>query len=93
MQFVENQPTFRRNLWPPSSWSKYETSMKQITREAEYILIAPSMEICIMLPASFLFLAWLILLLSIWRQHVPPKRQLTSNGLHGVISRKIGLFI
>jgi hypothetical protein len=28
-----------------------------------------------------------------WRQHVPPKRRLTINGLHGVISQKIELFI
>jgi hypothetical protein len=25
-------------------------------------------------------------------QHVPPKRRLTFNGLHGVIFQKIGLF-
>jgi hypothetical protein len=28
-----------------------------------------------------------------WRQHVSPKRQLTFNGLHGIISQKIELFI
>jgi hypothetical protein len=28
-----------------------------------------------------------------WRWHVPPKRRLTFNGLHGVISQKIELFI
>jgi hypothetical protein len=28
-----------------------------------------------------------------WRRYVPPKRQLTFNGLHGVISQKIALFI
>jgi hypothetical protein len=28
-----------------------------------------------------------------WRRYVPPKRQLTFNGLHGVISQKTVLFI
>jgi hypothetical protein len=28
-----------------------------------------------------------------WRQHVSSKRRLTFNGLHGVISQKMGLFI
>jgi hypothetical protein len=28
-----------------------------------------------------------------WRRYVPPKRRLTLNGLHGVISEKIVLFI
>jgi hypothetical protein len=28
-----------------------------------------------------------------WRRHVPPKRQLTSNGIHDVISQKIELFV
>jgi hypothetical protein len=38
------------------------------------------------------FLAWLILRPWRWRQHVPSKRRLTFNGLHGVISQKIELF-
>jgi hypothetical protein len=38
------------------------------------------------------FLAWLNLWPWRWRRHVPPKRQLTFHGLHGVISRKIELF-
>jgi hypothetical protein len=40
-----------------------------------------------------LFLAWLILRL--WRRgrHIPPKNWLTFNGLHGVISQKIQLFV
>jgi hypothetical protein len=37
-------------------------------------------------------LARVILLLWRWRRQVPPKRQLTFNGLHGVISQKIVLF-
>jgi hypothetical protein len=28
-----------------------------------------------------------------WRRHVPPKRRLTLNGLHGVISQKMIFFI
>jgi hypothetical protein len=28
-----------------------------------------------------------------WRRYVPPKRRLTFNGLHGIISQKIVLFI
>jgi hypothetical protein len=39
------------------------------------------------------FIARLILLPWRWRQYVPPKRQLTLNGLHGVIFQKIVLFI
>jgi hypothetical protein len=42
---------------------------------------------------SRLFLARLILLSWRWRRHVPPKRWLTFNGLHGVISQKIELLI
>jgi hypothetical protein len=46
-----------------------------------------------LLPASCWFLAWLILGPRRWRRHVPPKRRLTFNGLQGVISQKILLFI
>jgi hypothetical protein len=44
-------------------------------------------EVLCLLPASRWFLAWLTL--RSWRrkQHVPPKRQLTSNSPHGVISQ------
>jgi hypothetical protein len=42
---------------------------------------------------SHRFLAWLILRLWRWRQHVPPKYWLTFNGLHGVISHKTELFL
>jgi hypothetical protein len=27
-----------------------------------------------------------------WRRHIPPKRRLTFNGLHGIVSQKIELF-
>jgi hypothetical protein len=39
------------------------------------------------------FLACLILRTWRWRRNVPPKRRLTFDGLHGVISQKIELFI
>jgi hypothetical protein len=39
------------------------------------------------------FLARLILRPWRWRRHVLPKRRLTFNGLHGVISQKIRFFI
>jgi hypothetical protein len=39
------------------------------------------------------FLAWFILKAWRWRRHVPSKRRLTSNGLHGVISQKVEFFI
>jgi hypothetical protein len=39
------------------------------------------------------FLALLVLLPRRWRRCVPPKCQLAFNGLHGVISKKIVLFI
>jgi hypothetical protein len=39
------------------------------------------------------FLYWLIFRPWRWRRHVPLKRRLSFNGLHGVISHKIELFI
>jgi hypothetical protein len=46
-------------------------------------------------PNSYLLsrwlLAWFILRPAGWRRNVPPKRRLTFNGLHGVISQKIEL--
>jgi hypothetical protein len=39
------------------------------------------------------FLVWLILRPWRWRRHAPPKRRLTFNWLHGVISQKTDLFI
>jgi hypothetical protein len=38
------------------------------------------------------FLAWLIFRPWRWRRHVPPNNRPTSNGLHGVVSLKTGLF-
>jgi hypothetical protein len=46
-----------------------------------------------LLPASCCFFAWLILRLWRWRQHVLPKRQLIFNGILGIISQKIKVFI
>jgi hypothetical protein len=45
------------------------------------------------LPASRWFVAWSILRPWRWTRHVPPKRWLTFNGLHDVISQKRELFI
>jgi hypothetical protein len=45
------------------------------------------------LPALCWLFAWLILRSSRWRRRIPPNNQLTFNGLHGVISQKIELFI
>jgi hypothetical protein len=42
--------------------------------------------------ASLWILAGIILHPWRWRRHVPPKLQLTFNGLHGVISQKIRTF-
>jgi hypothetical protein len=42
--------------------------------------------------APYWFLAWLFIWSWRWRLHVAPKRSLTFNGLHGVISQKIELF-
>jgi hypothetical protein len=46
-------------------------------------------------PATCLLAGFLNLFLQLWRwrRYVPPKRQLKLNGLHGVISQKIILFI
>jgi hypothetical protein len=49
-------------------------------------------ELCL-LPASGCFIAWLTLGPWRWRWYVTPKRRLTFNGIYGVISQKIGLFI
>jgi hypothetical protein len=62
VQSVVSQPTFRRNISPPSSESKNMPSKK-----SEFIVS--------------------------WRLHVAPKRRMTYNRLHGVISQKVGLFI
>jgi hypothetical protein len=47
----------------------------------------------IMLPTSRWFLAWFILRSWQWRRQIRPKRQLTFNELHGVISQKTEYFI
>jgi hypothetical protein len=49
------------------------------------------LKLCL-LPGSYWYLCWLILRLWRWRRHVPPKRQLAYNGLHGVVYQKIELF-
>jgi hypothetical protein len=49
-------------------------------------------ELFLLLP-SYWCLAWLILRPWRWSQHVSPKRRLTFNRLHGVISQKMEFFI
>jgi hypothetical protein len=73
MNSVEIQLTFRRNMSPPSSGSKNKPS-----KEAELCLPHT------FTPGGF---SWLILWLWRCRRHIPAKRWLTSNGLHGVISQ------
>jgi hypothetical protein len=43
-------------------------------------------------PRSRWFLAQIIIRPWIWRRYLPPKRRLTFNGLHGIISQMIALF-
>jgi hypothetical protein len=44
-------------------------------------------------PAFTLFSCWLIFRPWTWRRYVPPKSRLTFNGLQGIISQKMVLFI
>jgi hypothetical protein len=62
------QSTFRRNMWTPSSGSK-NTPSKKLAELGTCFVLAYD---------------WFIIRLWCWKQRVPPKRQLTSNGLHGV---------
>jgi hypothetical protein len=50
-------------------------------------------KLCLLLPLSPWFLARLILRPWSWRGYVPPKRRLTFNVLHRVISQEIEIFI
>jgi hypothetical protein len=49
-------------------------------------------KICFILGSSASFISWHILRPYRWKRHVHPKRRLNFNGLHGVISQKIGIF-
>jgi hypothetical protein len=55
--------------------------------------ITPCTALLLPAPAWQWFLAWLNLRPWRWRRHVPRKRWLTFNGLHGVISQKTELYI
>jgi hypothetical protein len=62
-------------------------------QQAELYFSTLKMELASFLPASRWFLAWLTVRRSRWRWHITPKRRLTFNGLHGVISQKTVLFV
>jgi hypothetical protein len=74
VEIVGTQPTFLRNMSPPSSGSKNKPSKKLAERRWETEL--PELARLILRP-------WR------WRRHVPQKRRLSSSRLHGVISQKI----
>jgi hypothetical protein len=76
VQPVESQPTFRRNM-SPSSWGSNRSSEKPASSACQLLLRC--------------FIARLILQSWRWRRHVSPKRRLTFNGVHGVISQKTEL--
>jgi hypothetical protein len=61
------------------SWFVYNSKFRKTDCFASYLL-------------SRWVLAWLILRPWRWRRHGAPKRRLTLNGLHAVISQKIELF-
>jgi hypothetical protein len=65
--------------------------------EAFTAVFTKSSIFCVKMPYSPLNLNWFLSWLNIqswrWRRHVPPKRRFTFNGLYGVISQKIELFL
>jgi hypothetical protein len=89
VQYVESQPMFRRNMSPPSSGSKNKP-----TSEPPYIQIynwrprhCLKWSFIILTDTCFTPISCCILGPWRWRRNGPPKRRLTLNGLHGVISQ------
>jgi hypothetical protein len=77
---IESLPTFRRKILPTSSMSKNKPSKKPAWKQVAR-------------RALFWFLAPLILRDWWWRRYDPPKRRLTFNRLHGVISQDAALHV
>jgi hypothetical protein len=67
------------------------SELEYVQKNTIFWHITPCSSACHLL--SRWFLARLILRPWRWERYVPPKRLLTFNGLHGVISQKIVLFI
>jgi hypothetical protein len=83
VHFVDS-PKFRRNISPPSSGSKNNVS-KSSADGRDKLLISclayPYLPvICFMVVSCLVYSSALIL-----RRHIPPKRWVIFNGLHGVI--------
>jgi hypothetical protein len=83
---VESQLKFWRNISPPSSGSNKPSEIPVWKRVTS----------CLVQGASYLLSRWYLARLIRpwrWRRYVPPKLQLTSNGLHGIIAQKRAHFI
>jgi hypothetical protein len=85
----DHRPKEPISKWCKRKWSKRVLSSRIITPCS---LLKVNRCLCL-LHASRWFLAWLILRPWRWRWHVPLKHRLTFDGLHGIISHKMELFI
>jgi hypothetical protein len=106
LRFLDNRRKDEKFLFSPES--NFDMLLSQ-ENTVLYIIVAckkQSYKFCVALRTTFRlrtccachllsrrFLAWLIFRPWRWRRYVPPKRRLTFNGLHGVVSQKMVLFI